>query len=198
MNIVPALVLSPVLGSCEPDLTTRRTGPQILPFRVKNGLSTMAAFVRAWSRAGLDGAAWDLSHGPAWGRQRGLSRNQAGGGGWKPHPGRMCAAGGSRPDWREEERKESERCDMFCSLVSTGGGREQKTNKWASPDNKVTQPQFLGRGPRSLEVECRCVALRAGWGLLLVPVHISEATWGGWQGGRQSSRRGGRDPLSSG
>lgn len=163
MNIVPALVLSPVLGSCEPDLATRRTGPQILPFQVKNGLSTMAAFVQAWSRAGLEGAACDLSHGPAWGRQRGLSRNQAGGG-WKPHLERMCAAGGSRPDWREEERKESERCDMFCSLVSTGGGREQKTNKWASPDNKVTQPQFplSTCGPRSLEVSAG--VWHCGWG----------------------------------
>lgn len=174
-----------MLGSSEPGLTTGRMGPQILPFQVKNGLSTMAAFVQACSWS-----AWASPHGSAWGRQRGLSRNQGSGGRWKPHTVRTFEAGGSRPACREAGRKESECCDMFYSLVSTGGGREQETDSWASPGNKVTtQPQFplSTCRPRSLEVECRCVALGKGVGPSAGAAHPGETTWGGWR------ERGGTD-----
>lgn len=100
----------------------------------------------------------------------------------------MFEAGGSRPACREAGRKESEFCDMFYSLVSTGGGREQETDSWASPGNKVTtQPQFplSTCRPRSLEVECRCVG--KGVGPSAGASHPGETTWGGWR------ERGGTD-----
>lgn len=143
MVFVAALVLSPALSLCELRLTTGRTGPWILPLWCEECLPTMPAFAQTGCRAGLEGLPGTCLT-ELQGEGRGVfpgsqtpdnhtgqrPDTSPGGGGGGGSRGGWCEVGGSTSGERTGSEQKSH--DMFCSLLSTGGGRERRTSAGAS------------------------------------------------------------------